>query len=214
VRAAIAEGKTVWIVEGEKDADRAARDLASPRRATSTGPRRTAAAEVDEVPREYAEQLRGASKVIVVADNDPAGYTHAHTVADALRPTGAAVQVVKVAVDRPKADLCDHLNAGHGLHELVPSVPEVPEPFRRPKPDAPPLTCEVPQFRTCGPGRRGTARRGGSVHPTVRGGPQPGGLVAMTLWVAHAHLVECFETTPRLAFLSPNRGPGSPAHRK
>ena len=30
----------------------------------------------------------------------------------------------------------------------------------------------------------------------------------MTLWVAHAHLVECFETTPRLAFLSPEPGSG------
>ncbi len=32
--------------------------------------------------------------------------------------------------------------------------------------------------------------------------------VAVTLWDAHAHLVECFETTPRIAFLSPEPGSG------
>ncbi|MBK3645939.1 DUF3631 domain-containing protein [Streptomyces sp. MBT33] len=30
----------------------------------------------------------------------------------------------------------------------------------------------------------------------------------MTLWDAHAHLIECFETTPRIAFLSPEPGSG------
>ena len=38
--------------------------------------------------------------------------------------------------------------------------------------------------------------------------PSPAALVAMTLWVAHTHLVECFESTPRLAFLSPEPGSG------
>lgn len=32
--------------------------------------------------------------------------------------------------------------------------------------------------------------------------------VAHTLWIAHAHAIECFETTPRLAFLSPEPGSG------
>lgn len=32
--------------------------------------------------------------------------------------------------------------------------------------------------------------------------------VAHTLWIAHAHLVEAFENTPRLAFLSPEPGSG------
>ncbi|GGU84494.1 hypothetical protein GCM10010260_16940 [Streptomyces filipinensis] len=32
--------------------------------------------------------------------------------------------------------------------------------------------------------------------------------VAVTLWDAHAHLIECFETTPRIAFLSPEPGSG------
>lgn len=32
--------------------------------------------------------------------------------------------------------------------------------------------------------------------------------VAHSLWIAHAHAIECFETTPRLAFLSPEPGSG------
>ncbi|TRO57637.1 DUF3631 domain-containing protein [Streptomyces sp. IB201691-2A2] len=31
---------------------------------------------------------------------------------------------------------------------------------------------------------------------------------AVTLWDAHAHLIDCFETTPRVAFLSPEPGSG------
>jgi len=32
--------------------------------------------------------------------------------------------------------------------------------------------------------------------------------IAHALWIIHAHLVDCFESTPRLAFLSPEKGSG------
>ncbi|TFD26087.1 DUF3631 domain-containing protein [Cryobacterium lyxosi] len=38
--------------------------------------------------------------------------------------------------------------------------------------------------------------------------PSPESSVAHTLWIAHAHLVDAFENTPRLAFLSPEPGSG------
>jgi Protein of unknown function (DUF3631) len=38
--------------------------------------------------------------------------------------------------------------------------------------------------------------------------PQESAYVAVALWDAHAHLLECFEATPRLAFLSPEPGSG------
>ncbi|MER5918266.1 DUF3631 domain-containing protein [Streptomyces sp. NPDC001982] len=38
--------------------------------------------------------------------------------------------------------------------------------------------------------------------------PREAAYVAVTLWDAHAHLIECFETTPRIAFLSPEPGSG------
>ncbi|MFJ9129576.1 DUF3631 domain-containing protein [Streptomyces sp. NPDC102340] len=38
--------------------------------------------------------------------------------------------------------------------------------------------------------------------------PSESAYVAVTLWDAHAHLVDCFESTPRIAFLSPEPGSG------
>ncbi|MER6316301.1 DUF3631 domain-containing protein [Streptomyces sp. NPDC001581] len=38
--------------------------------------------------------------------------------------------------------------------------------------------------------------------------PSEAAYVAVTLWDAHAHLIECFEITPRIAFLSPEPGSG------
>lgn len=38
--------------------------------------------------------------------------------------------------------------------------------------------------------------------------PHESAYVAVALWDAHAHLLECFDSTPRLAFLSPEPGSG------
>jgi len=38
--------------------------------------------------------------------------------------------------------------------------------------------------------------------------PDDHALTAVTLWAAHTHMVECFHTTPRLAFLSPEPASG------
>jgi hypothetical protein len=38
--------------------------------------------------------------------------------------------------------------------------------------------------------------------------PSPGALVAFVLWAAHAHALDAFESTPRIAFVSPEPGSG------
>ena len=38
--------------------------------------------------------------------------------------------------------------------------------------------------------------------------PSKHALVAHVLWIAHAHLIECFDTTPRLAFMSAEKETG------
>lgn len=38
--------------------------------------------------------------------------------------------------------------------------------------------------------------------------PEPWAHDAHVLWIAHAHLIECWESTPRIAFLSPEPGSG------
>jgi hypothetical protein len=117
VRAAVAAGKAVVVVEGEKDADRVAEQIGMVATCNYEG-----AAKDGQRPkwrREYSEQLRGAN-VLVVADNDEAGHAHARAVAAALHGVAAAVRVFRPAVDEAKADMTDHLDAGLGLEDLVP----------------------------------------------------------------------------------------------
>ncbi|MCU1414051.1 MAG: hypothetical protein JWN80_1391 [Microbacteriaceae bacterium] len=38
--------------------------------------------------------------------------------------------------------------------------------------------------------------------------PSPAAATAHVLWIAHAHLIDCFDNSPRLAFLSPEPGSG------
>ncbi|MFA0845927.1 DNA primase, partial [Streptomyces rochei] len=38
--------------------------------------------------------------------------------------------------------------------------------------------------------------------------PHEAAYIAVALWDAHAHLLDCFDSTPRLAFLSPEPGSG------
>ena len=38
--------------------------------------------------------------------------------------------------------------------------------------------------------------------------------VAHVLWIAHTHLMDVWDATPRLAFLSPNRHPERPGHSR
>jgi hypothetical protein len=113
LHAALAAGDTIYVVEGEKDADRihavGAVATTSPLGAGKWRP-------------EYAELFRGsASEVRVVADRDATGYQHSIDVAASLRSTGVTVRVVEAAVGK---DVSDHLDAGHTLEDLVEITPE------------------------------------------------------------------------------------------
>ncbi|MBE4790887.1 DUF927 domain-containing protein [Streptomyces caniscabiei] len=66
-----------------------------------------------------AEWFDGAAKVTVIADNDEPGIKHARKVAAALKGRVREIRIVRGAVDRAKADIVDHIAAGHTLDELV-----------------------------------------------------------------------------------------------
>jgi hypothetical protein len=107
VRAAAAAGGTVWLTEGEKDADAL----------VAVGVVATSApfgAKSDWFG-EYTQQLAGAH-VVVVADADATGYERAARVAGALDGTAASVRVVRAAAGK---DAHDHVAAGHGVAEFV-----------------------------------------------------------------------------------------------
>lgn len=122
VLAAAAEGGDVWVVEGEKDADRLAA-LGVVATCNSGG--------AGKFTLEQAEALRGA-RVSIVADNDDTGHAHAAEVAFYASSAGAA----SVRTLQPIAgkDISDHLDAGHGLDDLAPLELAPKEPGPEPKP--------------------------------------------------------------------------------
>ncbi|MDP9949154.1 MULTISPECIES: DUF927 domain-containing protein [Streptomyces] len=71
----------------------------------------------------------GAAKVTIIADNDEPGIKHARKVAAALKGRVREIRVVRGAVDRPKADIYDHLAAGYTLDDLV-DIPDEPTRLR------------------------------------------------------------------------------------
>ncbi|MDP9351634.1 MAG: hypothetical protein M3P51_08865, partial [Chloroflexota bacterium] len=92
---AIAEGRWIYVVEGEKDAENlAARDLCA---TTNFG-------GAKKWRPEYTATLRGA-KVAILPDNDPAGREHADVVARALRGTAAEIRILDLPGLPEKGDV-------------------------------------------------------------------------------------------------------------
>jgi hypothetical protein len=117
VRQAVAEGRTVLVVEGEKDVHAAERAggvaTCNPGGAGKWRPA-------------HAAMLAGAARVVVVPDRDPVdpktgyrpGYRHAAAVAESL--VGGVRDELVVAEPAAGKDLSDHLAAGKTIAELVP----------------------------------------------------------------------------------------------
>jgi hypothetical protein len=110
VLAAVAQGRPVWVVNGEKSADRLA-GLGITATCTYDG-------EGKWKP-EYGNLLKGAD-VTVVADRDDTGVKHARMVREDLRGKAASVRLVQSATTGSHHDVADHLDAGFGLDQLVP----------------------------------------------------------------------------------------------
>ncbi len=107
VLAAVRDGRTIYIVEGERDVHAVEKAGAvATCNAGGAGKWRD----------DYAETLRSAN-VIVIADQDDPGRKHARTVAQSLQAVGATVRLTQPAAGK---DAADHLAAGHTLEELLP----------------------------------------------------------------------------------------------
>jgi hypothetical protein len=100
-------GGVIFVVEGEKDADAA---VAAGVCAT------TAPMGAGKWRETYSDYLRGAVRVVIVADRDPEGYKHARQV---LASVGTRVEDVVVVEAAEGNDLSDHLAAGHTIDDLV-----------------------------------------------------------------------------------------------
>lgn len=102
----IGMGRTVYVVEGEKDVEALERvGCTATCNPGGAGKWRG----------EYSETLRGAD-VTIIADRDETGRRHAAEVARALKGVADRVRICEAAEGK---DVSDHLAAGHGVDELV-----------------------------------------------------------------------------------------------
>jgi hypothetical protein len=102
----VKDGCTVFIPEGEKDVDA----LVSLGEVATCNPMGAGGWKSD-----YTDMLAGAKKVVVIADRDKPGYTHARHVADELSKVVPEVTLVEPAEGK---DVSDHLEAGFTLADL------------------------------------------------------------------------------------------------
>jgi len=116
VPVAVKAGMSIWIVEGEKDADNLVElGLVATTSVMGAGKWRP----------EYGEQLRGARRVIIIPDNDEPGRNHANQVARSL--AGIVPEVRILELPGPGKDVSDWCAAGgtrdklERLAELAPA---------------------------------------------------------------------------------------------
>lgn len=116
--AAVGEGRSIYICEGEKDVNTLVRTgAAATCNSGGAGKWRP----------EYAKYLAEAH-VIIIADKDEPGRAHARQVRDTLEDLAESITITEAA-DGCK-DATDHITAGHSLNELLTTWTSTP-PERR-----------------------------------------------------------------------------------
>lgn len=105
---AVRNGKTIYVVEGEKDALRITQETGRFATCNPMG----ALKWRDE----YTSHFIGAKQVFIIQDNDDPGRRHAAKVAEQMKKIGVPVQTWKTKVGK---DISEHFDAGHKMEELV-----------------------------------------------------------------------------------------------
>jgi putative DNA primase/helicase len=121
VTAAVKRGEQIFIVEGEKDADR----LCSLGFIATTN-----AGGAGQWQDNYTEVLAGAD-VVIFPDNDEPGRKHGKEVEESLRDTARTVKVIRLPGLDDKGDVSDWLNAGGSIEKLQEIVAGTPAVFGR-----------------------------------------------------------------------------------
>jgi len=114
---AVKAGETIYITEGEKDAD----NLTRLGLAATTSPM-----GAEKWRTEYSAPLEGA-EVVVLPDNDEPGHKHAEQVARGLVLKAKSIKVLNLPGLDPKGDVSDWLAAGGTKEQLLELVAECPE---------------------------------------------------------------------------------------
>lgn len=111
---AVANGETVYVVEGEKDVESWRR-----RGYTAT----CGAMGAGKWEPEYTQVLTAAS-VVIIADADEPGRNHAHAVKEQLDEAGSVVEIRESAHGK---DSTDHFDAGGSVDSFIVTVPALVE---------------------------------------------------------------------------------------
>ena len=127
--AALAAGKPVFIVEGEKDADR----LHSLGLAATTN-----SGGAGKWSKEHSKYFPIGTEAVILPDNDDPGRKHAQFVARALHGRACLVKIVELSDLQPKGDVSDWLDAGHTKEEFLGQIHAAAEwsPVTAPPPAA------------------------------------------------------------------------------
>jgi hypothetical protein len=180
----------VWIAEGEKDADR----LAGLGLCATTNP-----GGAGKWPASFGRYLAGRD-LVILPDNDQAGRDHARDVMARLTSVAGSVRIVELPALLPKQDVSDWLDHGGTIAQLEKLATAN-------GPDREAASADIKAGRT--------SADGAALLEDVRAFlirfisyPSAEASVAHALWIAHAHLMEAWESTPRIAFLSPEPASG------
>ncbi len=107
INKAIAEGKPIFIPEGEKDADTLIKQ----------GYTAFAYGGVNDWQSDFATLVQGAD-VYILADNDEAGKRVAETIQNDIKAVAKSSKIIVPMPDTPKADVSDYFAAGHSKQEF------------------------------------------------------------------------------------------------
>jgi hypothetical protein len=111
---ALVHDETIWLVEGEKDADTLAeKGLCSTTMSSGAG----------HWEQDFTDLLAEAKFVEIIADNDEAGKKHALSVRELIQAAGGSC---RVRVSPFGKDITDHITSGHKASELVELDYELP----------------------------------------------------------------------------------------
>jgi hypothetical protein len=134
----VLKAKTVFVMEGEKDADNlAALGLAATTNAGGAGKWR----------KDYNPHFQG-KDVVILPDNDDPGRAHAQDVARNLHGVAAGVKVVELPGLPGKDDVSDWFEAGGTVEQLKTLVEMAPEWQPQVRPQNPKIQTRKPEFPT------------------------------------------------------------------
>jgi hypothetical protein len=171
----------VFICEGEKDCDR----LAALGFIATTNPMGACKWRA-ALNRWFTDR-----PVFIIPDNDDAGRKHAADVARHLKPIAARVRIIELpGLTKKGGDVSDWLGLDRGNKDRLLDVAMAP-PAKPQAINGAALLADVYAFL----GRY-------VFYPSRHA------RVAHTLWIAHTHVMDAWESTPRIAFLSPEPASG------